>query len=210
MFKEVVELFKKLVAPEAIYSKIIHDSNIPADIMNTLYMTKKIELNPDYYYKIEENDDIVMILYSGLYDSHKTAFIDDIMIYHGKPTLFIIMDSDIVMKSSDEAVITSILAASFSVVCFLKAKCASFLYNEEGTIGKVFKEAPIVLFIAFTLSVFRMSEDLEELMLQSIQKMKLSENFTKDDLYRYIQITNYGVEFVLDNSGIGDGDSKNE
>lgn len=204
MFKEVLDLFNKLISPTAVHSKILHNTSIPLDLMDRLYMTNKLTPDPARYYKVEEIDDIVMVLYKDLYSSHKTAIIDDVMLKNGKPVLHLILDSDTMMEGSDLGVITAMLAVALNVSCFFKAKYSAFLYNRKNTIEKVIDESTIILFIAFVISTFRKSDELFDTMLTAICEIERYQSFKKNDLKQYIDtISKCGVDFLLDNSGIG-------
>lgn len=208
MFKEVVDLFQKLVSPSTIQSQLLRNIAVPIDIVSMMHITKNLDTNPSSYYKVLMDNDIIMILYKGLYKSHNMAIIEDVMLKDGKPVLCLVLDSDVIMEGSDDTVISTIFAVSLTVTCFFKAKYSMFLYNSNGVIGKVFDESAIILFIALVLAVFRKSDELYDIMLTCICQVNRYHSFSIDDLRKHIEVINdYGVDFLLDNSGIG---GKNE
>lgn len=217
MFNELVESFRKLFQPSIELPKFLIDLNAPIDIINMLYSVKGLDAKDDNdnsrYKKIEESDDFVLVLYKNLLDDKGVAVIDDIMLREGKPTLFIIMDYDIIMNSDSEIVIKAIFAATYSAVCFLKSKMNQFFYYKNGVMNILFKEAPIIIFIATVLSTFRRSEMLDGFMVQNIRNIEGREKFNEEELDKYIiVISKCGVEHILDNSigAITNDNSKND
>ena len=207
MFKEIADNIKSLTQPVLELPSFVDNRNKPYELIMLLSQLYGTSQDSDRYIKIlQTENDMIYVLYRGLWDEINRTIVYDNLVYHGKMCQISVIDYDTIVNDRTYASLLLLLIAVGNAVSFAKAKYAHMFYHSADKLQCLFTEAIIFIFIEVILSVFSDTDELRDSAVKAIQKYgeKMDNYFSAFDaegFKAYVDLLrSMGLENILDNS----------